>query len=284
MFDENEKNPAPKKYRKNNPSKVSKIEKIKKYYENLNKNPEKVSQYAKRKAIEILSMSDKSRFEIEEKIFKNIEREKYENLVSDILDSIEEMGYLNDERFVENYIRIKFNSGFGKNRIKQELKQKNVDMFLFEEFIENYDFNESLNEYIDRKFNIKEDTLKNLNKIYQKLVLRGFEYSKVKECFSHVEIIKEVLPEKHTSFDNEKFLEKMTKKGYGLNKIRQESKVKGYAISQEEFDRYDFYELAENYKVKKYGEEKETDLKLKQKQINHMLGRGFSYDEIKECV
>lgn len=271
-----------KKYNKKN----NKIEKIKKYYEKLNEDPEKVSSYVKRKVVDILSLSDKSRFEIEEKIYKNIKREQYASLVSDILDYFEELNYINDERFVENYIRIRFNSGYGKQRIEKELKEKNVDMFIFEEYIEKYNFDENLSEYIDRKYpNLKESTIKDLNKVIQKLVLRGFDYSKVKDALSFVTIMKEEEKENKTKFiDKQKFIDKLIKKGYGKNKIIQDGKIKGMHFTDKDFESYDFYELAEEYKIKKYGNKKETDLKVKAKQTNHMLGRGFSFDEIREAL
>jgi len=288
MFDNQDEESGSKKKYKNKFKKpqVSKIDKIKNYYAKMNENPEKVEEYVKRKTIEILSMSDKARYEIETKIFKNIKRDLHEELVLKTLDDFEKRGYIDDERFVENYIRIKYNSGFGKKRIEQELKQKKVDMFIFEEFIDNYDFTASLEEYVERKYSdTKEETMKDLNKIYQKLVMRGFDYSSVKNAFEDVTILKEKESNKKTkSLDSKKFLEKMTRKGCGVNKIRQEARTKGIEITQEELDEYDFYEIAQDYKNKKYGEEREKDMKLKQKKINHMLGRGFSYDEIKECI
>lgn len=289
-YDEQEDNNNRKKHNKykkhNKDNQVSKIDKIKKYYADMNTKPEKVSEYVKRKTVEILSMSDKSRYEIEEKIHKNIRKDLHKKLVSDILDYFEELDYINDERFVENYIRIKYNSGFGEKRIEQELKSKKVDMFVFEEHIEKYDFKESLREYKERKYpEIKESTMKEMNKIYQKLVTRGFEYSKVKDAFSDVVILKEAEKEKKTKIiDNIKFLDKMTKKGYGLNKIKQEARMKGIEINDTDLENYDFYEIANEYKVKKYGEEKEKDPKIRMKKTNHMLGRGFSFDEIKECL
>ena len=268
---------------KNN--KTSKIDKIKKYYEDMNKDPEKVKAYVKKKTIEILSLSDKSRFEIEEKIYKNIIRKTHEDLVSCTLDFFEEQNYINDKRFVENYIRIKYNSGYGRKYIEQELKQKKVDMNLFEDNIEDYNFIESLQEYKDRKYeNIEELTYKELNKLHQKMVLRGFSFGDVKEVFSDILVLTEDIVEKEQKVgDKTKFLEKMTRKGYGKNKIKQESRNKNITLTDDDFNEIDFYEIALEYKNKKFGEDKITDPKLKQKFINHMLGRGFIYDEIKEA-
>jgi len=50
-----------------------------------------------------------------------------EQLVSEVLDQLEEERLLSNDRFVENFIRSRIARGHGPVRISQELRQKGVD-------------------------------------------------------------------------------------------------------------------------------------------------------------
>lgn len=267
--------------------KTSKIDKIKKYYEKLNEDPEKVSAYIKRKVIEMLAESDKTRFQLEEYIFKRINKEKHESLISSILDDYEDAGYINDDRFIENYIRFKHGASLGKTRILKELKEKGLtNIELINEEFEKYNFEESLIEYVNRKYLSKTNkyTNKEYDKIKRQLITKGFsfgELSAINGLFDISNVIQDNKKEKKV--DSEKLLEKLIRKGYGLNKIKQEFKQKGILLEESDYINIDFYEIAKEYKIKKFGEKAPKDQKEKQKEVNHLLGRGFSYDEIKEA-
>lgn len=264
---------------------INKIEKIQNYYRKMNENPEKVLKYVNKKVIEILSLSDKSRYEIEEKIFKNIDREQHYNIVFDRLNHFENLNYINDERYSSNYIRLKYNSGYGKEKIIRDLQDKKIENELIEKNIEKYDFKESLIDYKNRSYkNLKEATSKEMNKVFQRLIKRGFKYSDVKEVFSDISIIKEEKENKYKETDLNKFIDKMTKKGYGINKIKQEANNKNLDLKDFDFNNIDFSELAKIYKLKKFGKEKEIDNNKKRKQINHLLSRGFVFDDFKNII
>lgn len=47
-------------------------------------------------------------------------------VVAPVLDDLESRGLLSDQRFAENYIRHRFNRGFGPVRIRRELQEKGV--------------------------------------------------------------------------------------------------------------------------------------------------------------
>lgn len=259
-----------------------KVERIQKYYAKMNEDPEKVAKYVREKTIEWLSQSDKTRHQIEEKIFKNINKE-HEDLVASILNDYEERGYLSEERFVENFIRLKHYDGFGETKIRQELKSKGVNSDNYLEIFESYDFFEAAREYIERKTEDKEFTEKEMDKFQRKLITRGFSFAQVAPFLAEVKRKKVILEKDDDEADFSDamtFIEKKMRKGYGVQKIKPELKQKGLCFYDEIFDEFDFFECAKEYKLKKYGEGKSDDFKELNKWKQHMLSRGFNFDQI----
>lgn len=262
-----------------------KIERIKKYYEDLNSDKERVAKYVREKVTEALYESDKTRFQLQEKLYKKIVKDKHESLVEDILDSFEERGFLNEERFVENFIRMKYHAYNGLTKIKNELKKRGVKIEEYLHILEEYDFKESAFEYVERKSEGKEYTEKDFEKLQRKLVSRGFSFQEASNAMSQIQV-KSSIVEDEEDVDLEparNFIEKRMKKGYGRQKIEQEIKYKGIQYTKEIFEEFDFFQAAFDYKIKKYGSKKETDYNTINKQKQHMLSRGFSFDEISEC-
>jgi len=91
--------------------------------------------------------------------------------------------YLNEERFAKSYARGKFLiKQFGRIRIENGLKQKQISSYLIKRGLEEIDsnkYNETLNLLIEKKVNtVKEkNPYKKKKKIVDFLLRRGFEYS-----------------------------------------------------------------------------------------------------------
>ena len=273
-------------YKKKDNVRNKKVEAIKKYYDKINKTEESVLKYVREKTIEWLAESEKTRFQIEEKIFKNIDR-KYEEAVSKILDYYESLNYINEKRFAEMFIRSKFFEYNGRTKINNELKKRGVNHENYELIFDNYDFNESVLEYTKRRTEGKELTQKEIDSFQLKLINKGFNFTQASNALKTIEKKKVVFESKEEMEYLDlnptiKFIEKQMKKGYGLTKIKMELKHKGYIYTEELFEDFDFYEAAYNYRIKKYGKNIELDFKIRQKQQQHMLSRGFNFDEVKE--
>ena len=67
---------------------------------------------------------------------------------------------------------------------------------------------------------------------------------------------------------------------YFFQKIKQELKHKGLVHSNELFEEFDFFEAAKSYKIKKYGEVVPEDYNEKNKQKQHLLSRGFNFEQV----
>ena len=79
----------------------------------------------KNSAIYSLAMREHSRLELKNKLTK---KDYAENVDLDkLLDELEENNYLNEERFVESFIRYRSGRGQGINKISNELKQRGIN-------------------------------------------------------------------------------------------------------------------------------------------------------------
>ncbi len=77
------------------------------------------------RAVRLLAARDHSRAELRRKLVaKGVDDEQ---LLERVLDGLEERNYLNDQRFVEQYIASRQRKGFGPNRIRMELRERGID-------------------------------------------------------------------------------------------------------------------------------------------------------------
>lgn len=71
----------------------------------------------------MLARRDFSQFEISQKL----KTKGYsEDIIAPILTDLSQSGYLNDQRYTENFIRSRRTRGYGPERIRQELKIRGV--------------------------------------------------------------------------------------------------------------------------------------------------------------
>ena len=77
-------------------------------------------------------------------------------------------------------------------------------------------------------------------------------------------------------------------KGHGLNRLTQQLSQHNIDVSMatdvDEHATIDWFELALNVKIKKFGEEIESDWQKRQKQQRFLLNRGFSFEQINYAV
>lgn len=269
------------------PDYKKRIERIQKYYEDLNNDEKKIKTFINQKIMETLAKYDRTQKQIEEMLYKNGKvNKKNEKIVDEIIQRYIDRKLINDERYVENFIRNKFESYKGKTKIINELKKSLYSVDSYTYLLDEYDFNNKLNELIERKYQENSLSKKELDKLQRKLVSDGYDYKIVMDYTNNLEKKIIITEDNKDEFDFEeaiKLIKKQTKKGYGIKKIEQELKYKGIPFNKELFEDYDFFEIANDYIEKKYGNVKKiSDQKEKSKIINHMLSRGFSFDEIKE--
>lgn len=106
----------------------------------------------RRRAMDLLARREHSRYELAQKLRQRIDDATTERIDA-VLDALERDNLLSDERFVESYIRLRRERGFGPLHIQQQLRERGVDDALIETClqIDDPDWLQSLHEVLDKK-------------------------------------------------------------------------------------------------------------------------------------
>ena len=163
----------------------------------------------------------------------------------EIVNSLKEYGYINDNNYVNEMFEIYTMKNYGKNKIITKLLQDGIDKSLIEalDFDDEEEYlkaNNDVASYIKGKANNKSKR-KLIESTYNHLCLNGFDSNIANEACKIIE----------DSFDEQKEIETLLK-----------------AI--------DKYILSHHIDMKNYEE--------KQKLINNFIRKGYSYDMINNCV
>ncbi|MBA1147471.1 regulatory protein RecX [Ectothiorhodospiraceae bacterium WFHF3C12] len=75
-------------------------------------------------AVRLLARREHARAELAAKLRQ---RDFDGEIVSEVLSDLEGRGLLSDERFAEEYVRYRYNRGYGPLRIRAELRERGVD-------------------------------------------------------------------------------------------------------------------------------------------------------------
>ena len=78
---------------------------------------------ARRKSLELLARREHSRAELRGKL---IARDFAEDVVTKVLDELDERNWISDRRFAEHYVAARRGRGFGPLLIRAELKRRGV--------------------------------------------------------------------------------------------------------------------------------------------------------------
>lgn len=130
-------------------------------------------------------------YKTKHELIKKLKEKEYNaDTINSVIEKLMELGYLNDEMYVEDYIRSKqgSNQTINKKTLYNKLLQKGIDRELIQDSLENA----HIDEY-DIAMKAAEKKLKSLKgnsrekkaKLYSYLYGKGFEYetcSKIIEC------------------------------------------------------------------------------------------------------
>lgn len=135
---------------------------------------------AKSRAINYISGKLKTKYEVRLKLKEN---GFAEDVIDKVLDILEKEEYLNDKVYCEIFIEDKKKlNGYGKNKIKSLLIQKGISKNIFEDFLNEFEYDEEFDNAL--KMGIKklellsneEDNFKKKQKIINYLTYRGFGF------------------------------------------------------------------------------------------------------------
>lgn len=148
---------------------------------------DKIKNQIKNRIIYYLSKRDYSKKELKDKIKLKIEDSCY--FIDDIIDKLEQKGYISDVRFSESFIRYRRSQLNGKLKIKQELKYKGVKEELFKHILEEYDdwFNLAYELKLKKYGYLTEKDYALKNKQIKYIISKGFSYEESKFAVSKVD-------------------------------------------------------------------------------------------------
>lgn len=135
-------------------------------------------------ALALLNHREHSAHEIEQKL----KTKNYAEVeITEAIQKLEEINYLNDTRFAEVFVRSKVNRHLGASRILQELKQKGVSNQISKAAIEeaNIDWFELARQTKESKFGENKYTdFKEKGKQFRFLQYRGFSFDQINYAIS----------------------------------------------------------------------------------------------------
>lgn len=144
----------------------------------------------KERAGYILGKSDKTENDLRNKLKQGYYPDK---IIDEVIDEFIEYGYINDERFAQNYVRYNV-SLKSKNRIFNELLRKGIDKDVIQSVLTEYtDENEEysaakhkliMKEFKNKRYDFASEDHTLLNKIIMSLMRKGFTYDDIMQVYS----------------------------------------------------------------------------------------------------
>lgn len=141
---------------------------------------------ARDKAVKLLGFSAKT----ENELLKRLEEDYSTEICSKVIETLKNYGYINDTAYANSYINDSFKfKGWGKNRIRLELKRKGIDDDKIETALEDAELDEEEKVCEILKKRLKGCTspdYKERAKHTRYLVSRGFSYDTIKTAFNRL--------------------------------------------------------------------------------------------------
>lgn len=132
----------------------------------------------KEKAMELLTRKPQSRRELERKL-EEWEATEVESL--QICERLEELGFLDDQRYAGQVVRHYSAKGYGLRKLRDELYRRGVPRELWDQALEEaQDSGDAVDAFLEKKLKGSRDP-KELKKASDALVRRGYSWSEISE-------------------------------------------------------------------------------------------------------
>jgi regulatory protein len=140
--------------------------------------------------LNILSKSSKTKQEL---IKKMTEKEYNEDTIAAVIAKVNDLGYINDKQYIEDFIRNKADTsqGLNKRTLQNKMIQKGLDKELIQQSLENSTIDEYQNavQVAEKKLrNLKGNEREKKSKLYAYLINKGFDYEVCSKVINNVDI------------------------------------------------------------------------------------------------
>jgi regulatory protein len=133
-------------------------------------------------ALSVLNRKDYTIFEMNAKLESKGYNEDVNNrVISYLIDK----NFLNDERYVENYLYFRLKSGYGINRIRYELSKRGIDQALLDAYLNEIDELEAAASLFDNKIEVFRTKENGRQKMYSFFERRGFSYDTINRLLNN---------------------------------------------------------------------------------------------------
>ena len=164
----------------------------------------------------------------EQEIVDYLDKKHFPDIViNDVLNRLLELKYVNDEDYIENFTRSKSASLIGRNKIKNDLIKKGIDVSLVIKTVERCfgieEETENLSEFISKQDRKNSELFyrEKRDKIINSAVRKGYDYKLINS------VIDDIISEDENISENTKLKEKIKKRFYKyLNQGEEIEKVK----------------------------------------------------------
>ena len=145
---------------------------------------------AKSRAINYISGKLKTKYEVRLNL---TEKDFTEDIIDEVINILEKEEYLNDRLYCEVFIEDKKQlNGYGKNKIKSLLIQKGISKSVFEDFLDEFEYEEEFDNALKmgiKKLNLlsnEEDVFKKKQKLINYLAYRGFSFDVINDVLREI--------------------------------------------------------------------------------------------------
>lgn len=142
---------------------------------------------AKRRALYILAERDHSKKELYDKLIKNYPAD----LCTEVVELMTEFGYMDEEKYGRKIYNHYMNKGWGKSKIRFEMKRRGLPESLIRTIGENYDCEDFIDKIIQlvlKKYANKLDfsDYSSVSKVSAALARRGYDYEDIKIALNRI--------------------------------------------------------------------------------------------------
>lgn len=141
-------------------------------------------------SLNVLAKYYKTKYEIAKKLK---EKDYADDTINAVISRLAELGYLNDENYVEAYLRSKQDTsqGLNKRTLFNKLAQKGVDKELIQQCLDNANIDEYQNAMdisVKKLQSLKGDSRAKKSKLYSFLLYKGFDYEICSKVINNINI------------------------------------------------------------------------------------------------
>ena len=142
---------------------------------------------AKRRALYILAQRDHSKKELYDKLIKNYPAD----LCGLVVENMVDFGYIDEEKYAAKVYKSYVNKGWGKSKIRFEMRRRGLPESLIDSYSEGYDsedYIEQIIQLVEKKYINKLDfsDYKSVQRVIAALARRGFDYEDIKIAIGRV--------------------------------------------------------------------------------------------------